>query len=143
MKLTQYSNYALRTLMFANLHSDRLCQCQEVADAFNISKAHLVKCIHQLGQWGFIQNVRGRNGGFRLARPASDISVGAVIRHTEDTLNLVECFNSETNTCPLIHDCKLNKALMGAMNNFMAEMDALTIEDITSNRNELLFLLTP
>ena len=129
--------------MFANLHSDRLCQCQEVADAFNISKAHLVKCIHQLGQWGFIQNVRGRNGGFRLARPASDISVGAVIRHTEYTLNLVECFNSETNTCPLIHDCKLNKALMGAINNFMAEMDALTIEDITSNRNELLFLLKP
>jgi len=143
MKLTQYSNYALRTLMFANLHADRLCQCQEVADAFNISKAHLVKCIHQLGQWGFIQSVRGRNGGFRLARPASQISVGAVIRKTEDTLELVECFNSKTNSCPLINHCKLNRALMGAMNNFMVEMDALTIEDITSNRDELLSLLQP
>jgi len=138
MKLTQYSNYALRTLMFANLHSERLCQCQEVADAFNISKAHLVKCVHQLGQWGFIQSVRGRNGGFRLAKPARDITVGAVIRKTEDTLELVECFNSETNTCPLISDCKLNKTLMRAMKNFMDEMDSVTIEDITSNQRELL-----
>jgi Rrf2 family nitric oxide-sensitive transcriptional repressor len=141
MKLTQYSNYALRTLMFANLHSERLCQCQEVADAFNISKAHLVKCVHQLGQWGFIQSVRGRNGGFRLAKPARDITVGAVIRKTEDTLELVECFNSETNTCPLISDCKLNKTLMRAMKNFMDEMDSVTIEDITSNQRELLDLL--
>lgn len=138
MKVTQYSNYALRTLMFANLHSERLCQCQEVADAFNISKAHLVKCVHQLGQWGFIQSVRGRNGGFRLAKPARDITVGAVIRKTEDTLELVECFNSETNTCPLISDCKLNKTLMRAMKNFMDEMDSVTIEDITSNQRELL-----
>jgi Rrf2 family nitric oxide-sensitive transcriptional repressor len=141
MKLTQYSNYALRTLMFANLHSERLCQCQEVADAFNISKAHLVKCIHQLGQWGFIHSVRGRNGGFRLAKPASEITVGAVIRKTEDTLELVECFNNKTNTCPLISDCKLNKTLMRAMKNFMDEMDSVTIEDITSNQRELLDLL--
>ncbi|NBR38341.1 MAG: Rrf2 family transcriptional regulator, partial [Alphaproteobacteria bacterium] len=110
----------------------------EVADAFNISKAHLVKCVHQLGQWGFIQSVRGRNGGFRLAKPARDITVGAVIRKTEDTLELVECFNSETNTCPLISDCKLNTTLMRAMKNFMDEMDSVTIEDITSNQRELL-----
>jgi len=143
MRLTQYSNYALRTLMFANLHSDRLCQCQEVADAFNISKAHLVKCVHQLGQWGFIQSVRGRNGGFRLARPAEDITVGAVIRKTEDTLELVECFNSETNTSPLITQCKLNLVLMRAMKRFMEEMDQVTIADITSNQRQLLNLLKP
>lgn len=143
MRLTQYSNYALRTLMYANLHPERLCQCQEVASAFNISKAHLVKCIHQLGQWGFVHSVRGRNGGFRLARPASEITVGAVIRKTEDTLELVECFNSKTNSCPLISQCKLNKSLMGAMKNFMDEMDRLTIEDITSNQQDLLGLLGP
>jgi len=143
MRLTQYSNYALRTLMFANLHSDRLCQCQEVADAFNISKAHLVKCVHHLGQWGFIKSVRGRNGGFKLARPAEDITVGAVIRKTEDTIELVECFNSETNTCPLISQCKLNLVLMQAMKRFMDEMDQVTIADITSNQRSLLNLLKP
>lgn len=143
MRLTQYSNYALRTLMFANLHSDRLCQIQEVADAFNISKAHLVKCVHQLGRWGFIHAVRGRNGGFRLARPAHEITVGAVLRKTEDSLELVECFNSITNSCPLISDCKLNRVLMRAMKNFMDEMDIVTIDDITSNQKNLLALLQP
>ena len=143
MRLTQFSNYSLRTLMYANLNNDRLCQCQEVADAFNISKAHLVKCVHQLGQWGFLKSVRGRNGGFRLAKPADQISVGAVIRKTEDTLELVECFNSATNTCPLISQCKLNATLMKAMNSFMAEMDKVTIADITSNQKQLLDLLKP
>ena len=143
MKLTQYSNYAIRTLMFANLHPDRLCQCQEVADTFKVSKAHLVKCVHQLGQWGFVHSVRGRNGGFRLARPANEITVGAVIRKTEDTLDLVECFNSETNSCPLISGCKLNQLLSRALAGFMAEMDRVTIEDITANQKQLLVLLKP
>ena len=143
MKLTRYSNYAIRTLMFTNLHPDRLCQCQEVADTFKVSKAHLVKCVHQLGQWGFVHSVRGRNGGFRLARPANEITVGAVIRKTEDTLDLVECFNSETNSCPLITGCKLNQLLTHAMAGFMAEMDRVTIEDITTNQKQLLALLKP
>lgn len=143
MRLTQYSNYALRILMFANLHNDRLCQCQEVADTFSISKAHLVKCVHQLGQWGFIQNIRGRNGGFRLAKPAEKITVGAVIRKTEDTLDLVECFNNQTNTCRIVSVCKLNRTLMRAMNSFMDEMDKVTIKDITSNQRDLLALLQP
>ena len=141
MKLTQYSNYALRTLMFANLHSDRLCQCQEVADAFQISKSHLVKCGHQVGRWGFVHSVRGRKGGFRLARPAHEITVGAVIRKTEDSLDLVECFSSKTNGCPLITGCRLNRLFTRAMAGFMGEMDRVTIEDITANQKQLLALL--
>jgi len=142
MRLTHYSNYALRTLMFANLHSDRLCQSQEVADTFNISKAHLVKCVHQLGKWGFLDCKRGRNGGFRLAKPADQITVGQVIRKTEDTLELVECFNSHTNRCPLISHCTLSRALQTAMHNFIAELDNLTIDDITQNKSALISLLT-
>lgn len=141
MRLTQFSNYALRTLMFANLNEGRLCQCQEVADAFGISKAHLIKCVHQLGQWGFLDCRRGRNGGFQLARPAEQISVGEVIRKTEDTLDLVECFNSETNSCPLISKCRLNQALRRALNAFMEELNCLTIQDITENKTELNDLL--
>jgi len=141
LKLTAYSTYAVRTLMFAALHPDRLCQCQEVADAFSISKAHLVKCIHQLGQWGFLHCVRGRNGGFRLARDAAAISIGEVIRKTEDTLELVECFNSRTNTCPLIKKCTLSVAMQRAMDGFIAELDALSIADVTANQDDLLGLL--
>ena len=141
MRLTQFSNYALRTLMFAHLHDGRLCQCHEVADTFSISKAHIVKCVHQLGQWEFLECIRGRKGGFRLARPASEISVGQVIRKTEDSLALVQCFHVETNSCPLISGCHLKVALQSAMKNFLAELDALSIEDITLNKSQLLGLL--
>lgn len=143
MRLTQFSNYALRTLMFANLNEGRLCKCQEVADAFGISKAHLIKCVHQLGQWGFLECKRGRNGGFRLARPATEITVAQVIRKTEDTLDLVECFNGETNSCPLSAQCKLSRALQKALNVFIEELNHLTIQDITANRAELNALLLP
>jgi len=141
MRLTNYTTYALRTLMFAALHNDRLCQAQEVADAFGISKSHLVKCVHQLGQWGYLQCVRGRNGGFCLARSADEIFVGSVVRKTEDTLELVECFNSDTNSCPLISQCKLTRSLQKAITSFMAELDALSIAEITTNKSDLLNLL--
>jgi len=141
MRLTNYTTYAVRTLMFAALHNDRLCQAQEVADAFGISKSHLVKCVHQLGQWGYLQCVRGRNGGFRLALPANEIFIGPIVRKTEDTLELVECFNSETNSCPLISQCQLTRALQKAVAVFMAELDALSVADITKNKTDLLELL--
>lgn len=141
MKLTSYSTYAVRTLMFAALHPQRLCQAQEVADAFQISKAHVVKCIHQLGQWGFLENSRGRNGGFRLAQPATDISIGAVIRQTEDTLDLIECFDEAINSCPLLPACALNQALISARDAFIAQLDKVSIADVTANQAALLALL--
>ena len=66
MRITNYTTYAIRTLMFAALNDDRLCQAQEVADAFGISKSHLVKCVHQLGQWGFLQCVVAATAAFVL-----------------------------------------------------------------------------
>ena len=141
MRITNYTTYSLRTLMFAALHNDRLCKVQEVADAFGISKSHLVKCVHRLGQWGFLQCVRGRNGGFRLAMPATEIAIGAVVRRTEDTLYLVECFNKPTNSCPLISRCHLSKALQRATTAFFAELDSLSIADVTRNQKVLMNLL--
>ena len=141
MRITNYTTYSLRTLMFAALHNDRLCKVQEVADAFGISKSHLVKCVHQLGQWGFLQCVRGRNGGFRLAMPATEIAIGAVVRRTEDTLYLVECFDKTTNSCPLISRCHLSQSLQRATTAFIAELDSLSIADVTRNQKALLNLL--
>ena len=141
MRLTTFTNYALRTLMFAAMHDDRLCRAQEIADAFGISKAHLNKCIYQLGQWGYLQNVRGRTGGFRLARPASEITIGEVVRKTEDTLELVECFNPESNSCPLMQMCRLSMTFKRAMTRFMDELDGITVADIVANRAALIPLL--
>ena len=98
MRLTSYSNYTMRVLMVAAARSPALSTIREVAHSFNISEAHLVKCVHQLGTWGYLATVRGNKGGFRLARPAAEINVGEVIRRTEDGFNTVECFDSSNNT---------------------------------------------
>jgi Rrf2 family transcriptional regulator, nitric oxide-sensitive transcriptional repressor len=141
MRLTVFTNYALRTLMYAAMHDNRLCRCREIADVFGISKAHLNKCIHQLGQWGFLENIRGRSGGFQLARPASENKVGEVARLTEDTLELVECFNPETNTCRLMRLCRLSKTFQRARGSFMDELDRISIADVVSNGAALRRLL--
>lgn len=138
MKLTSYSNYAMRSLQLAALHSPDLVRVEDVANIHKLSKPHIVKIVHELGKAGFVETVRGRYGGFRLARPAEDIIVGDVIRLTEGSLDVVECFNPDTNSCPLIGVCKLSKAMMKAADAFMAVLDDLTVADIASNRNELL-----
>jgi Rrf2 family nitric oxide-sensitive transcriptional repressor len=138
MRLTSYSNYALRTLLVAAMRDGQLVTVQEVADSFGISKAHLVKCVHQLGVWGYLDNVRGRSGGFRLARPAQDITIGEIIRKTEDDLDLVECFDAVTNTCPLIGLCGLGKVFKQACRAFLDVLDSVTIADISANRSDVL-----
>ena len=143
MRLTSYTNYALRVLMIATMREGQLVTVQEVAEIFGVSKAHLVKCVHQLGLWGYLDNVRGRHGGFRLAKPAKDITVGEIVRKTEDDLNLVECFDAVTNTCPLIGLCGLGKTFKRACNAFLEVLDATTIADISANRTEVLETLNP
>jgi Rrf2 family nitric oxide-sensitive transcriptional repressor len=143
MRLTSYTNYALRILMIATMRRGELVTVQEVAETFDVSKAHLVKCVHRLGLWGYLENVRGRKGGFRLAKRAEDITVGEIVRKTEDDLNLVECFDAVTNTCPLIGLCRLGKTFKRACNAFLEVLDSTTIADISANRDELLETLSP
>jgi len=138
MRLTSYSNYALRILMVAAMRRGELITVHEVAESFGISKAHLVKCVHQLGLWGYLENVRGRNGGFRLAKDPAKITIGEIIRKTEDDLNLVECFDAVTNSCPLMGICKLGKVFKQACRAFLAVLDGVTIADISSNRREVM-----
>ena len=138
MKLTQYSNYALRSLQFAALRRPALCRVDEVAAAHGISRAHIVKVVHEMGQAGFLETVRGRGGGFRLARRPEEITVGEVLRVTEGPFELVECFNPATNSCPLIGICRLSRAIGEAMAAFIAVLDRVTIADIAANRGSLL-----
>lgn len=138
MKLTQYSNYALRSLQFAALRAPALCTVDEVSAAHGISRAHIVKIVHEMGQAGFLETVRGRGGGFRLARPAEKISVGEVLRITEGPFELVECFNPDTNSCPLLGVCRLSRAIRKALAAFIAVLDEVTIADIAANRKSLL-----
>ena len=138
MKLTSYSNFALRSLQLAAIRHPGLTRVEEVARAHGLSHAHITKIVHELGKAGFVETVRGRNGGFRLARPADQISVGDIIRWTEGPVELVECFNPSTNTCPLIGVCHLSAKLREATNAFLAVLDGVTIADIAHNKSVLL-----
>ncbi len=138
MRLTAYSNFALRTLQMAALRAPGLVRIDEVAQAHGLSRAHITKIVHELGRAGYLETQRGRGGGFRLARPAQEIVVGDVVRLTEGPIELVECFNPSTNTCPLLGVCRLSAALREATRAFFAVLDKLTIADIAANRGALL-----
>ena len=143
MKLTSYTNFAMRSLQLAALKSPDLIRVDDVVRVHGLARPHIVKIVHELGVAGYIETQRGRGGGFRLARPAEEIIVGDVVRLTEGPLDLVECFNPENNTCPLIGICKLSRALQEATRAFMAVLDDLTLADIASNRNDLLARIAP
>jgi len=138
MKLTSYTNYALRCLQLATLKAPELVRVDDVCSIHGVSRPHIVKVVHELGKAGYLETVRGRGGGFRLGRPAEDIIVGDVIRLTEGPLDVVECFNPEKNTCPLIGICRLSKKIQEATHAFMDVLDDVTIADIAANRIPLL-----
>lgn len=143
MKLTSYTNYALRSLQLAALKSPDLVRVDDVARIHNLSRPHIMKIVHELGRAGYLETVRGRGGGFRLARPPEDIVVGEVVRMTEGPLDVVECFNPEKNTCPLMGICILSKKMQEATAAFMAVLDDLTIAQIASNRGQLMERIAP
>lgn len=143
MRLTSYSNYAMRALQLAALKAPNLIRVDDVVRVHGIARPHVVKIVHEFGRAGYLETQRGRGGGFRLAQPAADIVVGDVIRLTEGPLDLVECFNPEVNTCPLIGICALSSALQKATQAFMAVLDNLTLADIAANRSALLERIAP
>ncbi len=143
MKLTGFTNFALRTLQLAALREPAMTRVDDVVQVHKLARPHITKIVHLLGKAGYLETHRGRGGGFRLGRPASQIVVGDVVRLTEGTLEVVECFDPDTNTCPLIGVCKLSRALHQATAAFMAVLDDLTLADIASNRRELLDRILP
>jgi len=138
MQLTLYTDYSLRVLVYLGLKTDELATISEIADNYGISRNHLVKVVHNLSSHGFIDAVRGKGGGLRLARPAAQINIGDVIRHTEPNFDLVECFDKDDpGGCPIISMCKLKGGLRKAFRAFMAVLDEITLADVLSNRDEL------
>jgi Rrf2 family nitric oxide-sensitive transcriptional repressor len=143
MRLTSYTNYALRSLQLAALHHPDLVRVDDVVRVHGLARPHVVKVVHELGRAGLLQTVRGRGGGFRLGRPAGEIGVGEVVRLTEGPLDLVECFDPASNTCPLIGICELSATFQEAAGAFMKVLDGVTIADISANRSQLLDRVLP
>jgi Rrf2 family nitric oxide-sensitive transcriptional repressor len=133
MQLTQFTDYALRTLLYLAVHRDRLVPVAEVSEAYGVSNHHLVKVAHQLARLGFVEAARGRGGGLRLARDPEKISVGEVIRATEPHLHLLECFDRAHNTCPIVPACGLMRALAQARERFLEVLDAQRLSDLVAD----------
>jgi Rrf2 family transcriptional regulator, nitric oxide-sensitive transcriptional repressor len=131
MKLTSYTDYALRTLMYLALNRDRLVTIQDIADAHKIAKNHLTKVVHQLGMLGLVDTVRGRNGGLRLGREPSEISVGEVVRSTEPDFFIAECFDPGKPGCIYSASCALKGTLGLANAAFLDVLDGVTLDTLT------------
>jgi len=141
MRLTNFSDYSIRVLLYLTIHNEKLIQIQEIADAYSISKNHLMKIIYQLGKQGYIETIRGRNGGIRLAKQPDEINLGALIRDTEEDFNVVECFSKDHNTCPIASICTLKGVLNQALAAFFQVLDGYTLQDVSENKIDLSLLL--
>ena len=131
MKLSLFSDYSLRVLMFAAL-KDGAFQLDEVTAAYGISRNHLAKVVQSLAKLGYLNTQRGRGGGIQLALPAGEIALGKLVRETEDQPVFVECFDPATNTCPINGSCSLKGILVQAVNSFYATLDEYTLADLTT-----------
>lgn len=129
MRLTSMTDYALRLLMYLAQQPERLCTIAEIATAHGISQAHLMKITHQLGLAGWIETVRGKGGGMRLAARPTDINLGEVVRSMESDFHLVECF-AAGNRCVLSGQCQLSTIIQGALQSFMQHLDRHTLADL-------------
>jgi Rrf2 family nitric oxide-sensitive transcriptional repressor len=142
--LTLHADYSLRVLLYLAARPERLVSTQEVSEAYGISKNHLVRVVQALGKHGFIEVRPGRSGGLTLARAPSEISLGLVFRVAEPDFHLVECFDRQTNTCPIAPACGLKGMLLEARDAFLAVLDRYTLADVTKrSRKDLTDFFLP
>jgi len=142
MRLTVYTDFSLRVLMFVALKGDGLATIAEIAKAYGISKNHLMKVAHQLGLAGYVETVRGRGGGLRLARPPQEIVIGEVVRRTEPDMALVPCFSPDDASCAIYPSCALRGVLSQARDAFLSALDQHTLADLVRPRAPLQKLLS-
>ena len=133
MRLTFHTDYALRVLMLLAIEPQRRHTIAEIAERYDISRAHLMKVAQTLTQAGFVDSLRGRGGGLRLGALPASINLGAVVRATEDNFALVECLNREGNRCVVSPACGLRGPLEEALRAFQAVLDRYSLADLISN----------
>lgn len=141
MKLTAFTDYSLRVLIYLAADPDRRATIAEICRAFDIKENHLTKVVHHLGKRGWVATTRGKGGGLVLAKAASEICVGHVVRDTEGQAAPAECFGQEESSCAIVSCCRLKGVLAEAVKAFYAVLDRYTLADITRNPRELAGIL--
>jgi Rrf2 family nitric oxide-sensitive transcriptional repressor len=146
MKLTGFTDYSLRVLIYLAAQPKQRATIAEIARAFDVSENHLVKVVHFLGKSGWLANVRGKGGGLELALPPELVPIGEVVRQTEGVSAVAECFSKAGHNCVIAGDCRLQGVLGEALSAFHAVLDRYTLADLVENREALariLFLPQP
>lgn len=137
MRLTRHTDYAVRMLMFLALRNGQLGTIREIADAYDISRNHLMKVAHELQRNGYLETLRGKGGGLRLAAPPEQIMLGDLIRTMEPDLKMAECFGCD-NQCVITASCQLKFVLDEALGAFLQTLDAYSLDDVISPRAQKL-----
>jgi Rrf2 family nitric oxide-sensitive transcriptional repressor len=132
MRLTEYTDYALRVLMHCAVHPERLVTIAEIADSHGLARSHLMKIVNELARHGVLATTRGRGGGMRLAKRPAQIRIGEVVRLLETDFRLVECFDPATSTCGIASSCRLRGLLDRALLAYFRELDAATLQDMVA-----------
>lgn len=138
MRLTLFTDYSIRVLLYLGARPDRLCSIAEVARGYGVSQNHMMKVVNELVRSGYVESVRGRFGGIRLARAPEEINIGTVIRHTEDGFDLLDC-----GTCVIAPACGLTGVLKEAVGAFLNVLDAYSLADLLKRRMDIAQLLGP
>ena len=141
MKLTSFTDYSLRVLIYLAAAPERRATVAEICEAFEVKANHLTKVVHYLGRCGWVETLRGKGGGLLLAKPATDICIGQVVRDTEGQAMPAECFATEESDCAIVHCCRLKGVLAEAVRAFYAVLDRHTLADITRNPKEIAAIL--
>ncbi|MDF1527559.1 MAG: Rrf2 family transcriptional regulator [Sedimenticola sp.] len=142
MRLTTFTDYTFRVLTYLGLHPKQLATVTELADAYDISRNHLTKVVHYLGQKGYIETLRGKGGGIRLALSPDKIQIGLLVRDTEKGSLLVECFSQGRGDCKIVPACRLTGILQEAQQAFFLVLDKYTLSDLITNPRSLEELLS-
>jgi Rrf2 family nitric oxide-sensitive transcriptional repressor len=130
MRLTVFSDYTLRVLMYLALDRTRLATIPEIAAAYGISENHLMKVVHQLARAGVVESVRGKGGGVRLARAPDEIRLGAIVRASEGNAPIVECMSGDPGACRITAPCRLKGILVNAFDALYDSLDEHTLADL-------------
>jgi len=134
MRLTQWTDYTLRVLMYCAASKDRpeTVTITEIAESHGISRSHLTKIVQQLAARGWLETTRGRGGGMRLARSAQNLCLCTIVRATETDFSVVECFEPSLNQCRMDQNCRLKGVLNQATQSFLAVLDGVTLADLVA-----------
>jgi len=136
MRLTRLTDYSFRVLLFLAANHGRQATIRDIATRYDISRNHLMKVVHQLGANGYIDTLRGKGGGIKLARPPEQIVVGDVVRSMEENMDIVACFQPDFSACVLAPACRLKTAMNEALHSFLATLDLYTLADLIGEQQK-------